>query len=164
LKRRESTRREEKNEVVKGNSGFFIAFDPVKSDGEIEQFRYSWLMILNQPVSFSYCFLLINKVNFQLDKIVLPYQAFLLHIIDYDTLNEMPAIELKVRDVMNNQFHGELNQRIKPQNFFNKLAKMPLTGTEAYVYKVNLKIRQQVVEHACLNQNELNLILKYSSS
>ncbi len=70
---------------------------------------------------------------------MIPYNYLLLHTIEYDLLNEMPAVTLEVRDVMNKTFTGTLIQKIKAQNFFNKLADTPLLQKQGYNYKVNLK-------------------------
>lgn len=124
--------------VKKSASGVFISFEPVKDQaGEIEKFKVGLLNDTSLALSFRYRFFLAGNIHFQLDKIVLPYQPFMLHEIDFDALNEMPSIDLHVRDVKNEIMKGDFDQKIKPQNFFNKLGTSALTSAEAYIYKVN---------------------------
>ena len=107
------------------DSGIFISFEPVKDRSDsISHFKIFLVNDTAFPAAFRYWFSLAGETNFELEKIVQPYQPFLLHEIEYDALNEIPVIELDVRDVMNRNFKGTLSQKIRPQNFFNKLSKM----------------------------------------
>ncbi|MEO6167209.1 MAG: Smr/MutS family protein [Chitinophagales bacterium] len=135
-----------KDSMLKKDSGLFLSFEPVKNiSGEIEQFKVSLVNDTVLSVSFRYRFFLSGNIHFQLDKVVLPYQSFLLHEIVYDALNETPEVDVHVRDVMNEVMKGDLGQKIKPQNFFNKLSSMPLTGKEAYVYSIITTPLQKIV-------------------
>jgi hypothetical protein len=123
--------------IIKSGSGISLAFVPVmQKGGEIIRFEVMLLNDTPYAVSFGYWLGLYGETRFSLEKIVLPYQPLLLHELEYDALNEGPLLELKVTDLKNEQLEGRLAQKIRPQNFFNKLSKMPLTGKEAYGYKV----------------------------
>ncbi len=120
------------------DSGIFISFEPLlDATGYINQFKVGLVNDTAHPLSFSYLLHTKGKLLFKIEKIALPYQIFILHEIDYDTLNEMPVVELHVKDVMNS-FKADIRQKIKPQNFFNKLGKMALTGADAYIYKIDI--------------------------
>lgn len=138
------TSKEKSVPLMKKDSGIFLSFEPVKDKtDEIVKFRVSLVNDTSFPITFRYRFFLSGNTSFQLDKIVLPYQVFLLHEIAFDALNEMPEVDLHIRDVMNATMKGDLSQKIKPQNFFNKLTAMPLTENEAYVYKVPTTLIQK---------------------
>jgi hypothetical protein len=137
--------------IIKSGSGISLAFVPVtQKGGEIIRFEVMLLNDTPYAVSFVYWLGLYGETRFSLEKIALPYQPLLLHELEYDALNEGPLLELKVRDVKNEQLEGSMAQKIRPQNFFNKLSKMPLTGKEAYGYKVKTvvpakKVKEQPV-------------------
>lgn len=133
--------------IIKAGSGISLAFVPVtQKDGEIIRFEVVLLNDTPYAVSFIYWLGLYGETRFSLEKIVLPYQPLLLHELEYDALNEGPLLELKVRDVKNEQLEGSMAQKIRPQNFFNKLSKMPLTGKDAYGYKVKTLIPAKKVK------------------
>ncbi len=127
----------EKKPMSQGSdSGIYISFEPLlDAIGHINQFKVGLVNDTAHPLTFSYLLHTNGKLLFKIEKIALPYQIFILHEIDYDTLNEMPVVELHLKDVMNS-FKADIRQKIKPQNFFNKLGKMALKGAEAYNYKV----------------------------
>lgn len=132
--------------ALKKDSGLFISFEPVKDHtGETTRFKVSLVNDSSFSISFRYRFFLSGNIYFQLDKVVPPYQVFLLHEIIYDALNDTPEVDVHVRDVMNEVMKGDLSQKIKPQNFFNKLNTMPLRGGEAYNYKITTVALQKTV-------------------
>lgn len=126
------------------NSGIFIAFCPQKLEDEIKSFDIFLINDTEESIDFSYYFLLGGKIHFALKKLLAPDDYMMLHSIEYDLLNEIPSLQLEVRDVMKKKFSGVLNQKIKPQNFFNKLLNSPIMHREGYCYQVNL---QQVKTH-----------------
>jgi len=137
----EGTEGDKKPSWIKSDSGIYLAFEPQKDkSGDIMKFKISLVNDTAYTVSFNYQCTFFDGFNFYLEKVELPYQVFFLHEIEYDSLNDVPYVELAVRDIMNNGFKGKLSQKIKPQNFFNKLGKMPLSGAESYLYKVHLDI------------------------
>ncbi|MBA3647838.1 MAG: DUF2027 domain-containing protein [Chitinophagales bacterium] len=120
----------------KKNSGVFICFFPLKENiGDLRAFDIYLLNDTEHALSFSYNFFLGGNLHFTLSKIALPNQPVLMHQIEYDLLNDMPFIDLTFRDVMNKFINGVVRQKIKPQNFFNKLNKAPLLEGEMYLYK-----------------------------
>lgn len=123
--------------VEKKDSGIFLCFEPVSDrSGDIIQFRISIANDTGVSMTFRYRFFLGCDIHFQLDRHVSPYEAFPLHEISYDALNDLPEVDIQVRDMQNALLKGELVQKIKPQNFFNKLGKAALTGTDAYIYPI----------------------------
>ncbi|MFI5135135.1 MAG: Smr/MutS family protein [Chitinophagales bacterium] len=137
-KRSEQT---DENKIETGtNSGIFISFCPQKqAGGEVASFDIFLINDTVEPVDFSYYFLLSDKTHFALKKLLAPFNYMLIHSIEYDLLNEMPSVQLDVWDVMKKNFAGKLDQKIKPQNFFNKLMISPLMNRESYCYKVNVQ-------------------------
>lgn len=132
--------------LQKKDSGLFLSFEPEKDQaGDIRQFKVSLINDTVYSVMFRYRFFLSGNIHFKLDKTALPYQVFLLHEIAYDALNEMPEVDLHVRDEMNEVMKGDLQQKIKPQNFFNKTGAMPLKGNEAYIYNINTVSLKKIV-------------------
>ncbi|MGB3077065.1 MAG: Smr/MutS family protein [Chitinophagales bacterium] len=132
--------------LQKKDSGLFLSFEPEKDQaGDIRQFKVSLINDTVYSVMFRYRFFLSGDIHFKLDKIIPPYQVFLLHEIAYDALNEMPEVDLHVRDEMNEVMKGDLQQKIKPQNFFNKTGAMPLKGNEAYIYNINTVSLMKIV-------------------
>ena len=121
----------------KTNSGIFLSFEPIHvSSGEISSFNIFLVNDSEFPLDFSYYFFTRDQIHFALKKVMIPYNYILLHSIEYDLLNEIPSVQLEVRDVMNLNFKGKMDQKIKPQNFFNKLSKTPVLQKETYQYKV----------------------------
>ena len=140
------TKKEARRSLIPSNSGISLAFQPLSGSAEdCKEFRIVLINDTAYPLSFQYVFFLNNEAVFELDKIALPYDIFLLHEIQRDALNDMPIVELNVRDVKNEHIRENVTQKIKPNNFFNKLAKMPLTGEEAYVYKI-ASVREKAIE------------------
>lgn len=140
--------------VKKGSNELSLVFVPRKhSAGDIESFR---VMLINDtafPINFRYRFFLAGNMHFQSDNMLLPEQYFLLHEIVLDALNEAPEFDLHIRDVKNEVMTGNLSQKIKPQNFFNKSGITSLTGEEGYIYKVPLSpikkiVRKEIVKPA----------------
>lgn len=131
----------------KGDSGLFLCFEPVHDlTGDITAFKISLVNDSSVALEFRYRFFLTGNTHFQLDRKILPYEIFLLHEIKYDALNELPEVDVYVRDEQNELLKGELTQKIKPQNFFNKLGKSPLTGTESYVYPIPTFLLQKPIK------------------
>lgn len=128
-----------KPQPVSANSGIFITFEPVYVHGE-EISSYNIYLINDTPqaIDFEYYFLIKGKVMFPLKKPIPSHHYVLLHSIEHDELNESPQLQLNIRDVMNNVFTAKMEQRIKPQNFFNKLQVPPMFSQEHYCYRVPL--------------------------
>ncbi|MEP7127931.1 MAG: Smr/MutS family protein [Chitinophagales bacterium] len=132
--------------LQKNDSGLFLCFEPEKDQsGDTKQFKVSLVNDTGFSVMFRYRFFLSGNIHFKLDKTVMPYQVFLLHEIAYDALNEMPEVDLHVRDERNEVMKGDLQQKIKPQNFFNKTGAMPLKGNEAYIYNIHTVSIKKIV-------------------
>lgn len=125
------------NEHEKNDSGLFLCFEPIYDHtGDIRTFKICLVNDTSFTIEFRYRFFLSGNIHFQLDRKILPYEFYLLHEIVHDALNEMPEVDVSVRDEKNELLTGELTQKIRPQNFFNKLGQSPLTGTESFVYPV----------------------------
>lgn len=124
-------------ESARTNSGIFLSFEPVYvSSGEISSFNIFLINDTEFPIDFAYYFLTREQVYFVLKKVMVPFNYLLLHSIEYDLLNEVPSVQLEVRDVMNLNLKGRMDQKIRPQNFFNKLSRTPIIQKETYQYKV----------------------------
>jgi hypothetical protein len=135
----EATRKEPFRKAESSNSGIFISFSPIKTYAEeISSFDIFLINDTSVAIDFDYYFLLGEEIHFALKKLLTPYNYMMLHSIEYDLLNEIPSIQIEVRDVKNN-FKGKLIQKIKPQNFFNKLQSTPILQGEGYSYKVNVQ-------------------------
>lgn len=132
--------------IEKTNAGIFLSFEPVKSSGEISSFNIYLINDTNFPIDFNYYFFIHDQIHFALKKLLVPYNYLILHSIEYDLLNEAPAVQLEACDVMNQNFRGKLTQKIKPQNFFNKLSITPIIKKETYQYKVPTQSLQQKKE------------------
>ena len=133
--------------IEKTNAGIFLSFEPVYSnEGEISSFNIFLINDTAFPVDFDYYFFTGDQIHFALKKLLVPYNYLLLHSIEYDLLNEMPSVELSVRDVMNQHFKTKMIQKIKPQNFFNKLSLTPIIQKKTYQYKVQTQSLQQKKE------------------
>ncbi len=131
----------------KSDSGLFLCFEPVHDHtGDIRAFKVGLVNDSAVALEFRYRFFLAGNTHFQLDRKILPYEIFLLHEIKFDTLNELPEVDVYIRDVQNEWLKGELTQKIRPQNFFNKLGKSPLTGIESYVYPVPTSLLQKPIK------------------
>jgi hypothetical protein len=124
-------------ESEKTNSGIFLSFEPIHvSSGEISSFNIFLINDSQFPIDFAYYFFTGDQIYFSLKKVMVPFNYVLLHSIEYDLLNEMPSVQLEVRDVMNLNFNGKMDQKIRPQNFFNKLSKTPIIQKETYQYRI----------------------------
>ncbi|HYV94330.1 MAG TPA: Smr/MutS family protein [Chitinophagales bacterium] len=128
--------------IEKTNKGIFLSLEPVKSGGEISSFNIFLINDTAFPIDFNYYFFTHDQIHFALKKLLVPYNYLMLHSIEYDLLNETPAVQLEVRDVMNQNFRGKMDQKIKPQNFFNKLFLTPIIQKETYQYKVQTQSLQ----------------------
>lgn len=118
-------------------TGVCLSFLPVKRrDGDIDHFRIYLVNDTPQKLAFRYRFFVGNAVHFSMDKEVGPAQVFLLHEITFDLLNESPEFDLLLTDIADAGWKASLVQKIKPQNFFNKSGVMPLSGEEAFVYRI----------------------------
>ncbi|MEO5673246.1 MAG: Smr/MutS family protein [Chitinophagales bacterium] len=137
-------------QITGTNSGIFLSFEPVKEkSGDTSTFNIYFINDTGFPVEFIYIFSVHGQLNFRLKKLMVPYNYLLLHVIEYDLLNEIPSVQLDVRDVMNKNFTGKLEQKIKAQNFFNKLSATPILQTENYNYKViteSLQVKKEPVQ------------------
>ncbi|MBK6481900.1 MAG: Smr/MutS family protein [Chitinophagaceae bacterium] len=135
-----------KEPVKKGSNEICLVFIPLKlSSGDIESFR---VMLINDTafsINFRYRFFLSGNINFKLDSVVLPEQYCLLHELLLDVLNEAPEFDLYIRDTKNEVLTGDLAQKVKPQNFFNKSGIVSLTGEEGYMYKVPVRAMKKIV-------------------
>lgn len=141
-----------KNENEKKDSGLFLCFEPTYDHtGDIRTFKICLVNDTAFTIEFRYRFFLSGNIHFQLDRKILPYEFFLLHEIVHDALNEMPEVDVFVRDEKNELLKGKLMQKIKPQNFFNKLAQSPLTGTESYLYPIPTSSPQKPIKPAPKN-------------
>ena len=142
MEKKEEERR--RSEAERTNKGIFIAFEPLKNpSGDIASFNIYLINDTQEATDFSWYFFLGSQIHFVLKKVLKPYDYLLIHTIEYDLLNEGPSVQLEIRDVKNEIFKGKLDQKIKPQNFFNKLTVVPLFQKEAYSYVVPLTYRQE---------------------
>ncbi|MCY7409001.1 MAG: DUF2027 domain-containing protein [Chitinophagales bacterium] len=128
------------------NQGIFIAFDP-ESDkaGNISSFNIYLINDTSSALDYSYELLKRNEINFSLQKLLTPYNYVLLHSIEYDLLNEGLQVNLKVREVKND-FKGEMKQKIKAQNFFNKQSPAPLIKKETFNYQLIPEYKKEKTE------------------
>ncbi len=122
--------------IEKSNKGIFLSFEPITQAGEISSYNIFIVNDTEFPIDFVYSFFRRDQPFFALKKLLVPYNYLLLHTIEYDLLNETPAVELEVRDVLSKNFRGKMDQKIKPQNFFNKLSSTPILKKENYNYKI----------------------------
>lgn len=134
-------------EIEKLNSGIFLSFEPLHaSSGEISSFNIFLINDTGFPVDFDYYFFTRDQIYFALKKVIVPFDYLLLHSIEYDLLNEIPSVQLEVRDVLNQNFKGKMDQKIRPQNFFNKLSTAPIIQKETYQYKVQTQSLHPIKE------------------
>lgn len=115
----------------------FLGFEPQKdSSGDILKFKIGLANDTPRRLKLRYRFFLSGNIHFQLDAEVAAFDVFPLHEINFDLLNELPEVDVLLRDPNDEIFKGDFVQKIKPKNFFNKLGSMALTGNEAYCYRI----------------------------
>lgn len=138
-------RKDERQKKTGTGQGLLIAFVPEKSGDEITSFTIYLINDTEATVDFSYFFLLGDQVHFALKKFIPAVDFMLLHTIEFDRLNDIPSLQLEARDMMNQQFTAKEMQKIKPQNFFNKLRRAPVMDTESYCYSIPLRKVKEAV-------------------
>ncbi len=126
----------QKNILQPEELGLFICLDPIKQSGEISEFNIYIVNCFNLELQFSFQFFHGGNEVFSLTKNITSQNYLLLYSIDYDKLNENPVFNLKIRREEGNKEWLSFEQKIKPNNLFNKEQKIPLFSDNVFAYRL----------------------------
>lgn len=129
-------------EVISGNdrTEIKIVFEPIKNSEETTGFK---VYLINSTFE-------LNKIKYSLyerDYLFFthafeaePQKINFLHTLEFDQLNESPEIEVQI---WVGEKYFKRNIRIKPKNFFNKLAFVQELNSDGYLFLLELANEQE---------------------
>ena len=127
--------------------GIQLCFDPVlKIDGsQPDRYRVYLVNDLNQSVIFSAKLQLGKEVNWERVGQLNDHASFELGDLRYDELNQNAAIDLEVRELLDQGTGPRLHQlvRLKPKVFFRQLRTAPLLNRKVHHYIVFPELRAE---------------------
>lgn len=127
---------EQKNIPQSEELGLFICLDPIKQSGEISDFNIYIVNCFNMELQFSFQFFQGGNEEISLTKNIAPQNYLLLYSIEYDKLNEHPMFSLKVTREEDDKKWLSFEQKIRPNNLFNKEQRVPFFSDNVFAYRL----------------------------
>ncbi|RYY55614.1 MAG: hypothetical protein EOO09_09790 [Chitinophagaceae bacterium] len=149
----DDVKREKYVPVEKVVDGVWLTMLPVFANDEfgdelVDRLKIHLVNRTTQPYHFTYLLNLAGKNNFELKNVILPFQDFYIHDMDFENVNDSPAFEFEFSLTEPSKKKAEYFEsilKLKPKQLFNKIQEIKEKNQPTFSFNIFKEYPDKVV-------------------